>query len=438
MAVKARLRSAAASDPGRRRKNNEDRFLVDSERGIYAVIDGVGGHAAGERAAQVALDVIRERLARPSGSPEERLREAIALANNEIWRLSRTRAEWHGMACVLTIALIEEDIVTVGHVGDTRLYLLRAGVIHKVTHDHSPVGEREDRGELSEEEAMRHARRNEIYRDVGSGDHNPDDLAFIEVTSFPMPSDGALLLCSDGLTDLRDQRHNPRRRRALCRRPDYEPAMEALIDVANHSGGKDNITVVMVAGPEYAAALPAADASVRARPRRRAPIWIWLGFALLAGIALGAGGFAAWQRYAVAGPRVLNVGAAGIADALGRAQPGDTVVIPQGRYRERIELREGVTVRSQQAGAVTLISPDGGPAVVAKKIDSGTLEGVWIQGDLAAPVSDGIEIVDASPAISNVKITGERPRTKIRWGIGGAHPISPGVSQIVNNLGAGL
>ena len=153
--VKTNLRFAAASDPGKRRKNNEDRYYVDPDRGIYAVIDGVGGHAAGETAAGVAVDVIRERLERQTGTPEERIREAITLANNEILRLSRTRPEWTGMACVLTVVLIEDDVATVGHVGDTRLYLLRAGEIRKITHDHSPVGEREDHGEISEAEAMR-------------------------------------------------------------------------------------------------------------------------------------------------------------------------------------------------------------------------------------------------------------------------------------------
>ena len=110
------------------------------------------------------------------------------------------------MACVLTVVLIEDDVATIGHVGDTRLYLLHAGEIEKVTHDHSPVGEREDHGEISEAEAMRHARRNEIFRDVGSSERNPDDTGFIEMETFPMPDDGLLLLCSDGLTDLVEQR----------------------------------------------------------------------------------------------------------------------------------------------------------------------------------------------------------------------------------------
>ena len=192
------------------------------------------------------MEVMRERLERQTGTPEERLREAIALANNEIFRLSRARPEWNGMACVLTMALIEDDMVTVGHVGDSRLYLLRRGEIQKITHDHSPVGEREDRGEISEAEAMRHARRNEIFRDVGSAERNPDDPGFIEIETFPMPADGALLLCSDGLTDLVSSAEI----RAGVERyaPDYDAAIHALIDAANHAGGKDNITIVMVAG----------------------------------------------------------------------------------------------------------------------------------------------------------------------------------------------
>src|SRR6202451_3827227 len=249
MAVKTNLRFAAASDPGKRRKNNEDRYYTDPDRGIYAVIDGVGGHAAGETAAGIAVDVIRERLERQNGTPEGRIREAITLAQKEIFRVSRTRPEWTGMACVLTVALIEDDIATIGHVGDTRLYLLRADEIRKITHDHSPVGEREDHGEISEAEAMRHARRNEIFRDVGSPGRNPDDAGFIEMESFPMPSDGLLLLCSDGLSDLISSSEI----RAGVERyaPDFEAATKALIDAANEAGGKDNITIVIVAGPAY-------------------------------------------------------------------------------------------------------------------------------------------------------------------------------------------
>jgi serine/threonine protein phosphatase PrpC len=433
MAVKTRLRSAAATDPGKRRKNNEDRYYVDPERGIYAVIDGVGGHAAGETAAGVAVDVISERLERQTGTPEERIREAITLANNEILRLSRTRQEWTGMACVLTLALIEDDIVTVGHVGDSRLYLLRPGEITKITHDHSPVGEREDHGEISEAEAMRHARRNEIFRDVGSSERNPDDSGFIEMETFPMPSDGVLLLCSDGLTDLITSAEV----RAGVERyaPDFEAATRALIDAANQAGGKDNITIVIVAGSDYGA-LPVGETEKTTRRRVVAPRVTFLVLAgVVAGLLAGLSIPLIWNRVnATAGPRTFVVGAAGIAAALEQAHAGDTVLIPEGRYRERIELRQGVTLRAESPGTVTITSPDGAAALKASKIDTGSVDGVWIQGDLEAPLSVGIEVIDSSPTISNVKITGAATGIEVR----GASKPTITSSQITNNLGAGI
>ena len=89
------------------------------------------------------------------------------------------------MACVLTVAVLDNGSAVVGHVGDSRLYQIRRGEIRKITHDHSPVGEREDNHEISEAEAMRHPRRNEVFRDVGSEEHAPDDEDFIEVQRVP-------------------------------------------------------------------------------------------------------------------------------------------------------------------------------------------------------------------------------------------------------------
>ena len=141
-----------------------------------------------------------------------------------------------------------------------------------------------------------------------------------------------------------------------------------------------------------------------------------------------------WNRLPATGPRTLVVGAGGITAALNQAQSGDTVMIPEGRYRERISLRQGVTLRAQVPGMVTLISPDGGPALLARKIDAGGVEGVWIQGDLEAPLSAGIEISDSSPLISNVKITGANTGIEVR----GASSPAINSSQITNNLGAGI
>src|SRR5205807_6659727 len=109
--------------------------------------------------------------------------------------------EWNGMACVLTVVVVDDTRAIVGHVGDTRLYKLRNDRIEKVTRDHSPVGEREDAHEISELEAMRHPRRNEVYRDVGSDPHDAGDVDFIDTHEIAFETDAALLLCSDGLTD---------------------------------------------------------------------------------------------------------------------------------------------------------------------------------------------------------------------------------------------
>src|SRR5262245_8423663 len=245
------LMAAGQTDPGRHRNVNEDRFHCDASRGLFIVIDGVGGQAAGGKAADVALDVLKTRLARETGTPAERLREAIAAANNEIYRLAGSRPEWNGMACVLTVALIEHGQATIGHVGDTRLYKLRHDRIEKITRDHSPVGEREDSRELSELQAMRHPRRNEVYRDVGSEPHKPDDGDFVDISEIPFEADAALLLCSDGLSDLVDSGTIADVVSQCVGEP--QAVTRALVEMANAAGGKDNITVVYIEGEKFAA-----------------------------------------------------------------------------------------------------------------------------------------------------------------------------------------
>src|SRR3954469_22070063 len=103
MQTKSILRCAGASDPGRVRGNNEDAYWIDADRGIFLVVDGIGGHAAGEKAAAIAVERVRARLERATGDLEQRIREAITLANNETLRAASANAEWKGMACVLTL-----------------------------------------------------------------------------------------------------------------------------------------------------------------------------------------------------------------------------------------------------------------------------------------------------------------------------------------------
>jgi serine/threonine protein phosphatase PrpC len=215
---------------------------------VYLVVDGVGGQAAGEVAAQLAVDTIRESIS-TGGNAEERVRSAIAAANNRIWELAQAEPELSGMACVLTLALVDSERVTIGHVGDSRLYLIWHGAIRKLTTDHSPVGEFEDSGELSELEAMHHPRRNEVYREVGSAPHRPHDPDFIEIRHCRLRSDAAMLLCSDGLTDLLTAAEV--REIAESYDGDAEAVARELVAAANDAGGRDNITTLFVAGPAF-------------------------------------------------------------------------------------------------------------------------------------------------------------------------------------------
>jgi serine/threonine protein phosphatase PrpC len=235
----------AATDTGQLRERNEDRYFADPARGVFLVVDGVGGQAAGETAAQAAVDAIREW----DFTAEDAVREAIAAANNRIFQMAGEDPGLRGMACVLTLAVVREGEITIGHVGDSRLYLIWNGAIRKLTSDHSPVGEAEDAGELTEQEAMFHPRRHEIFREVGSRRRDAGDANFIQILKCRFHPDAAILLCSDGLTD----RVPAARIREIVERYDGDSARVArdLVEAANRADGADNITAVFVAGPEF-------------------------------------------------------------------------------------------------------------------------------------------------------------------------------------------
>ncbi len=397
--VKTKIKAAGASDMGRVRHNNEDAWYIDADRGIYLVVDGIGGQAAGEKAAEIAVECVRARLERPTGAAEERIREAIAIANHEILRQARANPEWDGMACVLTLAVVEDGSAVIGHVGDSRLYEIRGGAIRKVTHDHSPVGEMEDEGELSEAEAMRHPRRNEVFRDVGSEEHAPSDPGFIEVARIPFAGDSALLLCSDGLSDLVPSAKI--RETVEAHAGDPEAAARALIDAANRAGGKDNVTVVIAEGERFAS--PAVPTPT---PARRP--WLAAAVAAVAAIAGAAAGIA-WQHAhtrppVVIAPRTLTVGAAApgayptISAALAAARPGDTVDVPIGEYHEQVNLKSGVTLRSRVPREAVLRPP-----VIAEAVRNARLSGFRIRGDRELD-SSGIRVSDSEVEIDDNEI----------------------------------
>ena len=444
--VSVPLSAAARTDPGRMRANNEDLPLLDAARGVFGVIDGIGGLAGGEVAAATARDVILQRLARPSGTHADRVREAIAIANNEIYKRATGSSELDGMGCVITLAIVADGRLTIGHVGDTRLYKLRDDRIDKITRDHSPVGEREDSNELSELEAMHHPRRNEVYRDVGSDPHQPDDPDFIDVREIPFEPDAALLLCSDGLTDLIDSSAMHDVVDRFAGQPDH--VVKELIDAANAAGGKDNISVVYVEGERFAsgngrpgraaaeitrrlgtnaaAERPAVVDARRSRkpPRGRraaAPRGVTLAvIALLAGV-IAVAVVRLWpyatlfERRAIAPPAAqagtITVGPLeSIAAALQRADPGSVVLVEPGEYRETLTLKDNVRVVSRVPREATIrlsgTASEADAAVVAASVTGAELAGFRIVGDAATPLGTGVLVRGSDVSLVDIEVTG--------------------------------
>ena len=243
-------RHAGVTDTGRRRRRNEDSFVVKPP--LFAVADGMGGANAGEIASGLAVEALRDGPEADDGG--ERLVVAlIQEANRRVYERQSDDATASGMGTTMTVALVEDSIVRFGHVGDSRAYLYRDDELTQLTDDHSLVGELVRSGKLSAEEANTHPQRSVITRAIGT---DPD----VDVDTFTVdgrPGD-VFLLCSDGLYSMVTpdkildvlQRH----------RNDLNRAAKELIGAANRKGGEDNITVVAfeIAQPEEdTIALPA-------------------------------------------------------------------------------------------------------------------------------------------------------------------------------------
>ena len=249
MTEKTKMSFCGLSDMGRQRTNNEDAYIaeqLDSNSVLAVAIDGVGGYEGGEVAAEIAQREIPKYLHDfRNGDRLELLKQAVIAANNAIYERRQVDTARPNMSCVLTSVIVdaERKVIDMVHVGDTRLYQFNAGVLTKLSHDHSLVGYREEIGDLTEEQAMHHPQRNVISRDVGSDMHEVEDRDFLEATEFPLMPNSILLLCSDGLTDLITSRQIIS---VLKLESSLEERAQMLIDLANEAGGKDNITVVLV------------------------------------------------------------------------------------------------------------------------------------------------------------------------------------------------
>ena len=222
------------TDPGRKRRRNEDAYVIEPP--LFAVADGMGGAQAGEVASQLAASALRGANADEPGGLE-RVGALIQQANRLIYDRASTDPTASGMGTTLTVALVEGMTVAIGHVGDSRAYLVRDEQMEQLTEDHSLVNELLKTGKLSEEEAQVHPQRSVITRAVGT---DPD----VDVDGFTIEAEegDVFLICSDGLSDMVEDEEILEL--VHSNRDDLDKAVKSLVTAANRGGGEDNITAV--------------------------------------------------------------------------------------------------------------------------------------------------------------------------------------------------
>jgi protein phosphatase len=257
-----RLTAAGRTDVGTVRSGNEDNFAVAPDRGIFIVADGMGGHAAGEVASEMAVHNVARDLGSVQGMGDEqiadRMRNAIRAANGAIFQRTLTEVDKRGMGTTVTALVLHGARFLIGQVGDSRAYLLRDGSLVQITKDHSYVQEQVDAGYLTPEQARTHPYSNVITRCVGANNDVMPDIYAGTVK----PKD-LFLLASDGLTGMLEDGELAG---VLGSGRAPEDQVTELVAAANRSGGLDNITAIVIRVDTVDA--PSADDTLVPRPRR--------------------------------------------------------------------------------------------------------------------------------------------------------------------------
>ena len=252
MSLKGKLLCVGQTDTGRVREHNEDMIAVDSDLGLVVLADGMGGYNAGEVASGIAVktvfNLVREALERQDLTVPDPttglcrasiiLRDAIQRANKIIYQTARSQAQCEGMGTTVVAALFFDNRISVAHVGDSRLYRMRAGAIEQVTLDHSLLQELVDRGFYSPEEAARASNPNYVTRALGV-----EAQVDVEMQEQPVQKGDTYLLCSDGLSDMIGD--DDMAVTISTFGANLSSVGQHLIQLANDNGGKDNISVIL-------------------------------------------------------------------------------------------------------------------------------------------------------------------------------------------------
>jgi protein phosphatase len=236
----------SVTDTGRARRNNEDAVALDEAAKIAVLADGMGGYNAGEVASNMAAERVRAELGkrlRPLGdTPGETelktaLLDAVDIANREVYDAALSHAEYQGMGTTLVVAIFRGDRLWLGHIGDSRAYRFRGGVIEQLTRDHSLLQEQIDAGLITAEQASYSMHKNLVTRAVGV-----DELVDLEIHDHGVEPGDVLLMCSDGLSDMLTDEQIAQ---ALRTNDSLSAAGTLLVQAANAAGGRDNIAVIL-------------------------------------------------------------------------------------------------------------------------------------------------------------------------------------------------
>ena len=237
----------AKTDTGRSRDNNEDSVAVDEETRLAVLADGMGGYNAGEIASGMATAFIKSEMSRwltevGSVARAKEVRRAMEIcvdsANLSIFNAANSNANYSGMGTTLVVGVFRDDVLVLGHIGDSRCYRVRAGKLEQISRDHSLLQEQLDAGLVTPEQAQHSNIKNLVTRALGV-----EEVVLLEVNEYPVELGDIYLMCSDGLSDMVQDA-------AIAKIVTTEGALEhkaqMLIDVANDNGGRDNISVLMV------------------------------------------------------------------------------------------------------------------------------------------------------------------------------------------------
>ncbi|HXF67204.1 MAG TPA: Stp1/IreP family PP2C-type Ser/Thr phosphatase [Burkholderiales bacterium] len=249
MDLSSALEIATATHAGMVRSHNEDSIAADAEIGLAVLADGMGGYNAGEVASGIAVELIRTEMRKAlagkkpgelNGQSAERLIvEQASRANAAIYQAAQSQPQYSGMGTTLVVALWHDNQVSVGHVGDSRLYRLRQGVLEQITRDHSLLQEQIDSGMITKEQARYSQNKNLVTRAVGI-----DPEVETEIHTYPVQPGDVYLMCSDGLSDMVTDEDIQLTLAALA--ANLPLAAQQLVQQANDNGGRDNISVILV------------------------------------------------------------------------------------------------------------------------------------------------------------------------------------------------